>query len=118
VGWLRALGGYFSRRHAILPAGRFNAGQKIWFYLALVLGGLVGLSGGLLYVPALLGPPAGIAFFIAHTVFAVALSALVVAHVYVAVLAHPYGLRAMITGKSDEACLGADHPLEITGRRA
>lgn len=69
-------------------------------------------------MPALLGPPAGIAFFIVHTVFAVALSALVVAHVYAAVLAHPYGLRAMITGKTDEACLRADHPLENPDLRA
>ena len=82
-----------------------------------MLGGLVGLSGGLLYVPALLGPPAGITFFIAHTVLAVTLSALVVAHVYVAVVAHPYGLQAVITGKSDEACLREDHPLEAIGRR-
>lgn len=27
--WLKKFGGYFSRRHRILPAGRVNAGQKI-----------------------------------------------------------------------------------------
>jgi formate dehydrogenase subunit gamma len=116
--WLRALGGYFSRHRSLLPAGRFNAGQKVWFRLALLVGALVALSGGLLYYPALFGPGAGIVLFIVHTALGVLLSAAVVTHVYLAAFAHPCALRAMITGTIDEACLREDHPLQIVPRPA
>lgn len=31
--WLKSMGGYLSKNHVQLPAGRFNAGQKIYFWL-------------------------------------------------------------------------------------
>lgn len=110
--WLKELGGYFSRRHRILPAGRFNAGQKIWFYVSILLGILVGVSGALIYYPGMLGPRWDILLYVAHTALGVALSAVVIVHVYLAVLVHPRAVRAMITGEIDEACLREDHPLE------
>ncbi len=113
--WFRALGGYFSRRHPILPAGHFNAGQKAWFRVALLLGVLVTLSGALLYYPALLGVPAAVALFIGHTALGVLLSAAVLVHVYLAVVVHPRAMRAIFLGTVDEACLREDHPLAVTG---
>lgn len=110
--WLRELGGYFSRRHPILPAGRFNAGQKIWFRLAWLVGVAVGLSGALSYYPGLLGVTAGIGLYMLHTSLAVLFSAAVIAHVYLTMLVHPCTVRAMVTGEIDEACLREDHPLE------
>ncbi|MBI2087130.1 MAG: cytochrome b/b6 domain-containing protein [Deltaproteobacteria bacterium] len=110
--WLKRLGGYFSRGHQILPAGKFNAGQKIWFYVSILLGILVSVSGALIYYPALLGLRWGILLYAVHTALAVASSAMVIGHVYLAVLAHPRAVRAIITGEMDEACLREDHPLE------
>ncbi len=110
--WLKQLGGYFSRKHQVLPAGKFNAGQKIWFRLSILSGILVSVSGALFYYPGLLGLSWSIALYFVHTVLGVALSATVIAHVYLAVLAHPRSARAMVTGHIDEACLREDHPLE------
>jgi formate dehydrogenase subunit gamma len=110
--WLKGLGGYFSRRYRILPAGRFNAGQKIWFRVSVMLGLLVSVSGALIYYPDLLGRRWDITLYIVHTAFAVALSAMVIVHVYLAVVAHPRSVRAMVTGHIDEACVREDHPLE------
>lgn len=110
--WLKGLGGYFSRSHRILPAGHFNAGQKIWFRVSILLGILVSVSGALIYYPGLLGLSGSIVLYIVHTVLAVALSAAVIAHVYLGVLVHPRAVGSMITGKIDEACLREDHPLE------
>lgn len=110
--WLKGFGGYFSRQRRILPAGRFNAGQKIWFRFAVVTGLVVAVSGALLYYPALLGPRASIVLYAAHTVLAALLSAAVIVHVYMAVVVHPEGVRAMTTGAMDEAYLREDHPLE------
>jgi formate dehydrogenase subunit gamma len=114
--WLKELGGYFSRRHRILPAGRFNAGQKIWFCVSIVMGVLVAASGALIYYRGLLGVRWDIVLYIAHTALAAALSAAVVGHVYFAVLVHPRSVRATITGEIDEACLREDHPLEPLSR--
>lgn len=110
--WLKRLGGYFSRRHEILPAGKFNAGQKIWFYVSTLLGIVVSVSGGLIYYPNLLGLRWSVLVYVAHTALAVAVSAAAIVHVYLAVLAHPRAVRAMVTGHIDEACLREDHPLE------
>jgi formate dehydrogenase subunit gamma len=111
--WLKHMGGYFSRRHEILPAGKFNAGQKIWFRFSILLGILVSVSGAVIYYPARLGLGWAILLYAAHTALGVALSAAVIAHVYLAVLAHPRSARSMITGTVDEACVREDHPLEL-----
>jgi len=110
--WLRHMGGYFSRRHQTLPAGKFNAGQKIWFRVSILLGVLVSVSGAVIYYPALLGLRWEIFLYVVHTALGVGLSAAVIAHVYLAVLAHPRAARSMITGTVDEACVREDHPLE------
>lgn len=110
--WLREFGGYFSRRHRILPAGRFNAGQKIWFLSSLALGVLVSVSGALIYYPGLVGPRWDIILYVGHTVGGVLFSAGVIVHLYLAVLVHPWAFKAMITGEIDEAGLRQAHPLE------
>lgn len=115
--WLRELGGYFTRGYRVLPAGRFNAGQKVWFYVSVLLGLLVAATGALIYFPALFGPRASIVVYVAHTALAVALSAAVIIHVYLAVLVHPHAMRAVLVGTIDEACLREDHPLEIEATR-
>lgn len=42
--WLAHLGGYLRRREP-LPAGRFNAGQKLWFWLEAVGGLVMAMTG-------------------------------------------------------------------------
>jgi len=110
--WLRRFGGYFSQTNQILPAGRFNAGQKLWFRLSILLGILTAASGGLVYYPALLGPSWSILFYVAHTALGVLLSAGLIVHVYAAVLVHPQAAWAMVAGHVDEACLREEHPFE------
>jgi formate dehydrogenase subunit gamma len=110
--WLKEVGGYFSRRHRILPAGRFNAGQKIWFYMSIFLGILAAISGALIYYPALLGARWNIVLYVAHTALSVALSAVVVVHVYLSIIVHPLSFWTMITGRVDEAWLRENHPME------
>ena len=39
IAWLFILGGYLSKKKKPVPAGKFNAGQKMWFWLATVGGG-------------------------------------------------------------------------------
>jgi len=45
VKWLFIAGGYLTKKKVVVPAGEFNAGQKLWFWLA-VLGGFVLIATG------------------------------------------------------------------------
>jgi formate dehydrogenase subunit gamma len=110
--WLKGFGGYLSRRHRILPAGRFNAGQKVWFLTSLGLGVLVSVSGALIYYPGLMGPRWDIILYVAHTVLGVLFSGGVIVHLYLAVVVHPWAFRGMVTGEIDEAGVRQAHPLE------
>jgi formate dehydrogenase subunit gamma len=110
--WLRQAGGYLSRGHPRLPAGRFNAGQKIWFRVALLLGILLGLSGLVLYYPGGFGltPAVQWVFFVVHTAGAAALIPSVMMHVYLGTLATPGSFTGMVTGRIDENLVRAHHP--------
>lgn len=110
--WLKGLGGYFSREHRVLPAGYFNAGQKVWFRASVLLGVAVSVSGALIYYPGWIGDRWDVILYMMHTALGVTLSVFVIGHVYLAVLAHPRAAGSMITGKVDEACWREHHPLE------
>ncbi|MFQ5849728.1 MAG: cytochrome b/b6 domain-containing protein [Candidatus Binatia bacterium] len=96
-----------------MPAGRFNAGQKVWFRATLVLGTLVGMTGMLLYYPGGLGltPAFQRLLFVLHTAGAVAMISGVVLHAYVATVANPGSIESMVTGRIDENLARAHHPM-------
>lgn len=45
IKWLLIVGGYLSKKKNPVPAGKFNAGQKTWFWLA-TLGGIIMIVTG------------------------------------------------------------------------
>ncbi|CAG37717.1 formate dehydrogenase subunit gamma [Desulfotalea psychrophila] len=45
IKWVLILGGYLSKEIKEIPAGKFNAGQKMWFWMATV-GGLIMIGTG------------------------------------------------------------------------
>jgi formate dehydrogenase subunit gamma len=110
--WLRRAGGYLSRSHPHLPAGRFNAGQKLWFRATLLLGVVLGVTGLLLYYPGGLGltPWIQVVLYVIHSAGAVAMVSGVVLHVYLATVAIPGSLKAMLTGRMDEGLIRVHHP--------
>lgn len=110
--WLRRAGGYMNRSHPHLPAGRFNAGQKLWFRATLLFVTVLGVTGLLLYYPGGLGltPSVQVVLYVIHTGGAVALVSGVVVHVYLAVIANPGSLKAMVTGRMDENLIRVHHP--------
>lgn len=110
--WLRRAGGYLSREHPRPMAGRFNAGQKVWFRVALMLGILLGVSGLLLYYPGGVGltPAVQWALFVVHTAGAAVLIPSVLMHVYMAAVANPGTFTGMVTGRIDENLVRAHHP--------
>ena len=56
IDWLKRLGGYARRFSPVPPAGKFNAGQKLFTLFALVVGPVYGVSGIAIHMPYKLPP--------------------------------------------------------------
>lgn len=100
IDWIKQGGGFIKSRHA--PAGRFNAGEKLVFWLALLGGAAAAVSGYLLLFPFY---GTGIAEMqvaqVVHAVVAVLFIALILAHIYIGTLGMEGAFEAMGTGKVD-----------------
>ena len=113
--WARNLGGYLGSG-GNLPAGRFNAGQKAFFWFGALLG-LVTLSSGL----ALMVPIFSAAFQESicqiHRYGSLLFVMSVILHLYLATLANPGTARSMVVGTVSTEWAEHHHPLwsEDTG---
>ncbi|MBW1646288.1 MAG: formate dehydrogenase subunit gamma [Deltaproteobacteria bacterium] len=95
--WLLVFGGYLSRKKITVPAGKFNPGQKSWFWLA-VGGGLVMAYTGY-YLFSFSGDlPALRLAAVVHNLLGVVLLAMFMIHLYMALFAVKGSLQSMLTG--------------------
>ena len=100
IDWLKQGGGFIKSRHA--PAGRFNAGEKVVFWLALVAGIAVAISGYLLLFPFYATNIFGMQVAqVAHAVIAMLFIALILGHIYIGTLGMEGAFEAMGTGEVD-----------------
>ena len=100
IEWLKEGGGFIKSRHP--AAGRFNAGEKLVFWLALAAGAAAAVSGYLLMFPFygtnILGMQAA---QVVHSVVAILFIALIIGHIYVGTLGTEGAFEAMGTGSVD-----------------
>jgi formate dehydrogenase subunit gamma len=100
IDWLKQGGGFIKGRHP--TAGRFNAGEKLVFWLALAAGAPVAISGYLLMFP----------FYgtnildmqiaqVVHSIIAMLFIALIIGHIYIGTLGNEGAFEAMGTGSVD-----------------
>ena len=108
VKWLFILGGYLSKEIKEVPAGKFNAGQKMWFWIATLGGLLMILTGAIMYLQDFdygIAKALGLtqidllrASAIVHNVLAFVVMALFFTHIYMASIAIKGAIYSMITG--------------------
>ncbi len=101
--WLAHNGGYFSRSHESYPAGRFNAGQKISFWLSLILVLAAYISGDNLR-------EGGTVMLAVHIATSLILMAVVMVHAYLGTVANPGTAGVIIHGKVSQAWARHHHP--------
>jgi formate dehydrogenase subunit gamma len=100
IDWIKQGGGFIKSKHA--PADRFNLGEKLVYWLSLLAGVAVSVSGFLLLFP----------FFgtdildmqlaqVVHAVVAILFVALILAHIYIGTLGMEGAFEAMGTGEVD-----------------
>lgn len=112
VKWCFILGGYLSKEIKEIPAGKFNAGQKMWFWVS-CLGGVVMIGTGAamffqdfdLAIASTLGVSQidllrGSA--IIHSLLAVVLTAFFFTHAYMSLFAIKGAIHSIITGFKEE----------------
>jgi formate dehydrogenase subunit gamma len=112
IAWLRAGGGLFTRGHP--SAGRFNAGQKMVFWVV-TLGGLaMSASGIMLLFPFSAADVNGMQLTqIIHAVIGVLFIAAILAHIYIGSLGMEGAYDAMGSGEVDLAWARAHHDLWV-----
>lgn len=112
IKWMMIVGGYLNKRKDPVPAGKFNAGQKMWFWLCTVGGIVMILTGAAMYfqdfkldVIVQMGL-SQIDFLrasaIVHNILGMAVAALFFVHVYMSVFAIKGAIHSMITGYKEE----------------
>ncbi|MBD3236292.1 MAG: formate dehydrogenase subunit gamma [Candidatus Eisenbacteria bacterium] len=96
--WLRKKGGYIGHEKYV-PAGRLNAGQKVFFWISMWLSLLMGVSGVLLIWKTAL--PLSLSCFLStlHGFLAILFVATIAVHAYLGTIANPGTWRALIDGK-------------------
>ena len=106
--WIMIMGGYLSKEVKPVPAGKFNAGQKMWFWLAILGGAVMAVTGYFLYI--LQG---NIDILRLSSMIHNALGAVIVAmfliHLYMSIVAIKGSLGSMINGYKNETELKILH---------
>jgi formate dehydrogenase subunit gamma len=100
IDWLKQGGGFIKSRHA--PAGRFNLGEKLVYWLSVAAGIAVSVSGLLLLFPFYGTDIADMQLAqVVHAVVAILFVALILAHIYIGTLGMEGAFEAMGSGEVD-----------------
>ncbi|QKF81799.1 formate dehydrogenase subunit gamma [Halarcobacter ebronensis] len=112
IKWMMILGGYLNKRKDPIPAGKFNAGQKMWFWLCTFGGIVMILTGAAMYFQDFeleIIKSFGLSQIdflrlsvIVHNILGMAVSALFFTHVYMSVFAIKGAIHSMVTGYKEE----------------
>ncbi len=112
IKWFMILGGYLTKKKVVVPAGQFNAGQKMWFWVAMLGGFVMIITGAMMYFQDF-----DIAMLrklgldqidllriaaIVHNFLGMIVTALFITHMYMSLFAIKGSLDSMITGRKSE----------------
>jgi formate dehydrogenase subunit gamma len=110
LGWVKRFGGLFSRNSHV-PSGRFNAGEKAWFWGGLtVLGLIMTVTGLILDFPNFQQTRGQMQLaWTWHAIAAVLFICGAMGHIYIGTLGMEGAYKAMRTGVVDEAWAKEHH---------
>jgi formate dehydrogenase subunit gamma len=109
--WLRHARSYAMHEEAGLPeSGRFNAGQKMLFWLQVSAAALLLVSGVVLWFPEVMPRPLRLAAVLIHPLAAIAAIGGIIVHIYMGTAAVPEAFRGMIQGWVKPGWAESHHP--------
>ncbi|MGR3495381.1 formate dehydrogenase subunit gamma [Citreimonas sp.] len=121
IEWLRRGGGFFSDDPDNPPARKFNAGQKLIFWSAILGGAIMIASGVLLMFPFYFLGLDGMSWtMLTHAIVGVLLIAIFIGHIYIGTVGMQGAIEAMWGGDVDTNWAREHHDLwldELEGKR-
>lgn len=100
IAWLKTAGGMFGGSH--VPTEKFNAGQKMIYWIAVLGGALISITGVLLMLPFAAVDITGMQIVhIVHSVIAALMIAVIIGHIYLGSVGVQGSFEAMSTGRVD-----------------
>ena len=117
IDWFKAGGGIVGSTHP--PSKRFNGGQKVIYWIVVLGGTAVAVSGYLLMFPFYVTDIAGMQLAqMVHGIVAVLLIAAMLAHIYIGTVGMEGASEAMSTGEVDLAWAREHHDLWVAEQEA
>ncbi|AWI33681.1 formate dehydrogenase subunit gamma [Helicobacter apodemus] len=101
IQWLMMMGGYLSQEKRAIPAGKFNAGQKMWFWICTIGGFIMAISGAYMFFQFADIETLRIMALV-HNALGFLIIAFLITHIYMAVFAIEGALNAIIDGHMGE----------------
>lgn len=112
IEWLKRAGGFFSDDPENPPARKFNAGQKLIFWSAVLGGGVMILSGIVLMFPFYILGLEGVSWaMLTHAVVGALLIAIFIGHIYIGTVGMQGAIDAMWGGDVDRNWAKEHHDL-------
>jgi formate dehydrogenase subunit gamma len=112
IAWFKALGGMFGGPHP--AAWKFNAGQKMIYWIAVFGGGAICVTGIGLIFPFYVSGILGMQFMqVSHSTIAAVMIAVVIGHVYLGSVGVRGSFDAMAKGRVDVNWAQTHHPLWV-----
>jgi formate dehydrogenase subunit gamma len=109
--WLRAIKHYATHdRDKVPPAGKYNAGQKLFFWVQSLLGIVFVVSGGVMWFPEAFSAGWLNTARLLHYAATLGGGLFLIVHVYLGTVAYPGTARGMIEGKVTPAWAKLHHP--------
>lgn len=117
--WISKLGGFFGGH---VSSGQFNFGEKSWFWMVIIVGSVISVTGVIMLFPGLVDDIRWLQLStILHALGAVGLIAVAFGHIYVGTIGMEGSLDSMLKGEVDENWAKEHHDLwyeEMTGKSA
>ena len=112
IAWFKTGGGMFGGAHP--PTQKFNAGQKMIYWIAVFGGGLISITGVLLLLPFYLLEIGGMQITHGlHSIVAGLMIATIIGHIYLGSVGVPGSFKAMSTGRVDLGWAKTHHGLWV-----
>jgi len=115
--WIKAFGGMFGGPHP--PARKFNAGQKMIYWIAVFGGGAISLTGLALLMPFYFLDIGGMQIMqVVHSLIAALMIAVIIGHIYLGSIGVQGSFQAMSTGRVDRNWAREHHRLWLEEEEA
>ena len=113
IRWMIIVGGYLSKKKRPVPAGKFNAGQKAWYWIAIPGGIVMIITGAIMYFMDFKEPAVASWFgiqqidllrysVVIHNCLGIVCAVFFLVHIYMAAIAIHGAIWSMVTGYKEE----------------